>query len=137
MAGDCGAPEASSTTSAPSPVAARIPATASSRFALIVCEAPRSRAFASRASSMSTAISSLKPEAAAAPIRNEPMPPAPITASDWPGVAPLRRSPCSATASGCAMAAASSEHVSGTTRQSEAGVPTYCVSPPWLCSPSV
>ena len=41
---------------------------------------------------MSTAMSSLKPEAAAAPIRNEPMPPAPITASDWPGVAPLRRS---------------------------------------------
>ena len=65
------------------------------------------------------------------------MPPAPITAIDWPGCAPLRRSACSATASGCAIAAASSEHVSGTSRQSDAGVRTYGARPPWLCSPSV
>ena len=62
------------------------------------------------------------PEPAAAPTRNEPMPPAPSTATDCPGCAPLRRSACSATASGCAIAAASSEHVSGTSRQSAAGV---------------
>ena len=65
------------------------------------------------------------------------MPPAPITAIDWPGWAPLRRSACSATASGWAIAAASSEHVSGTILQRDAGVRTYGASPPCVWSPSV
>ena len=60
----------------------------------------------------------------------EPMPPAPMTATDSSGACATRESACSATASGCAIAAASSSHASGTGRQIDAGEVTYSASPP-------
>ena len=68
---------------------------------------------------------------------NEPIPPAPITATASSGPCATRESAWRATASGCVIAAASSSHASGTARQIDAGDVTYSASPPSTCRPSV
>ena len=65
------------------------------------------------------------------------MPPTPITATSSSAVNWTRESACNATASGCAIAAPSSVHASGTRWQIDAGERTYSASPPSTCRPSV
>ena len=61
---------------------------------------------------------------------NEPIPPAPITATASPGPCATRESAWRATARGCVIAAASSSHASGTGWQIAAGDVTYSARPP-------
>ena len=107
-------------------------------MASAVSLAPSADAVASRSASMS--IATTRPSTArreAPAMMNEPMPPAPITATVSSGPCATRESAWSATASGCAIAAASSSQASGTRRQIAAGDVTYSASPPSTCRPSV
>ena len=69
--------------------------------------------------------------------RNEPIPPTPITANRSAGPCATLDKACRATASGWAIAAASSSHWPGTWRQIAAGETTSSASPPSTWRPSV
>ena len=89
MLGLAGTPEASITTSAPSPaVASRIAAATSVPRASIASSAPSASASASLFGSTSTAIRRRSSRVLAAPIRKPPIPPMPSTATVMAGADP-------------------------------------------------
>ena len=137
--GAWGAPLASITMSNPTPsVSSSSSSARSTPVAFAVSPAPSARAVASRSSSMSIATTRPSTARRAAPATmNEPMPPAPITATASPGPCATRESAWRATASGWVIAAASSSHASGTGWQIAAGDVTYSASPPSTWRPSV
>ena len=132
VAGAAAVPDASTTMSAPSPsVAARMAAAGDdSERASTRSLAPSRRAVSSRCSFTSTAMTGDIPAPTPQAMTKLPMPPTPITASASPERGAPRASAWRATASGCAMAAETSSHASGTGTQIFAGVVTSSAKPP-------